>query len=180
MRVASYSDANTLIKECDYRKANAMLANGSYGDAQSIFESLGEYSDSMTKTEQCIYERAETMLGNKQYTDDQELYDTIDYKDSSEKAKLCAYNTASELYNAVEGGATSFTKDGFTLKCGKAYCQNDTVVISGGGTFSYDRGKITRIEIYTANTKGDGMPGICGSNGWVRTDYEYLDNEFKK
>lgn len=84
---------------------------------------------------------------------------------------------ASELYNAVEGGATSFTKDGFTLKCGKAYCQNDTVVISGGGTFSYDRGKITRIEIYTANTKGDGMPGICGSNGWVRTDYEYLDND---
>lgn len=79
--------------------------------------------------------------------------------------------TANELYNAANGGAATITKDGFTLKCGGlTRASNGTVVISGGGTFSYDRGTITRIEIY-ADTKNSALPDILYSNGWVLTNY---------
>jgi hypothetical protein len=66
-----------------------------------------------------------------------------------------------------------FAKDGFTFTCNNTSANEDNGIVyfSDGGSFSYDRGVITRIEIY-ANTKGEGMPGICGSNGWVRTNYE--------
>ena len=79
---------------------------------------------------------------------------------------------SNDLYDAVAGGAKTFTKDGITLTCGKAYCSNGMFFISDGGSFTYDRGVITKIEFY-GQTQGDISPSICGSLGWKLDGYGY-------
>ena len=79
---------------------------------------------------------------------------------------------SNDLYDAVAGGAKTFTKDGFTLTCGNAYCSDGMFFISNGGSFTYDRGVITKIEFF-GQTKGDISPSICGSLGWKLDGYGY-------
>ena len=79
---------------------------------------------------------------------------------------------SNDLYDAVAGGAKTFTKDGFTLTCGRAYCSNGMFFISDGGSFTYDRGVITKIQFY-GQTQGDISPSICGSLGWKLDGYGY-------
>lgn len=79
---------------------------------------------------------------------------------------------SSDLYNAATSGTKTITRDGFTLTCGRTYRSNNLIYISDGGSFTYDRGVITKIEIY-AQTEGDINPGIVGSLGWKLDGYGY-------
>ena len=88
-----------------------------------------------------------------------------------------------QLYNAAGSGATTFTKDGITFEFGSVTRGTgggfEQVTFSGGGTFTTDTGKITRIEIYSRNSVGT-PNSMIGRKGWVRTDYEYYnDNDME-
>ena len=97
-----------------------------------------------------------------------EYADTVTFKASMQSiytTRNVWSSDSSDLYNAATSGTKTITRDGFTLTCGRTYRSNNLIYISDGGSFTYNSGVITKIEIY-AQTEGDINPGIVGSLGW--------------
>lgn len=97
-----------------------------------------------------------------------EYADTVTFKAQMESiytTRNVWSSDSSDLYNAATAGTKTITRDGFTLTCGRTYRSNNLIYISDGGSFTYNSGVITRIEIF-AQTEGDINPGIVGSLGW--------------
>ena len=74
----------------DYAKAEEYLANGSYEEAISAFENLGEYKDSKDKLKEAKYKNATELMDNGSYDEAIKLYETIEgYSDTADKIEDC-------------------------------------------------------------------------------------------
>lgn len=96
-----------MVKECDYRFAQDMMAASDYAAAEVLFTELGNYSDSNEQRKLCIYEQAEELYKAKKYTKAEERYaETDGFKDSEEKITACIQAQADALFAAGDyGGA---------------------------------------------------------------------------
>ena len=84
---------------------------------------------------------------------------------SAEEAATTITWTASDMPGDDFG--TSFTKDGITLTAGNIIDFNNKNIM-GGGTFTTDSGKITKIEVVAQNVncKGTGWSGNSSKKTW--------------
>ena len=98
--LGNFSDAATMVKECDYRIALKELDNGAYLAAREIFISLGTYSDSaamLEKTNAEIYARAQSMMLANNYADALSYFSVLgSYLDAPVMADRCSARVEAE------------------------------------------------------------------------------------
>ena len=86
-----------------YAIANGKMNAGSYDEAISMFDSLGEFKDSKDLINECNYRKAERLFDSEDYETAGKLFDTLSgYKDSKEKKQECDYIRADQLFENKE------------------------------------------------------------------------------
>lgn len=102
VNLADYRDSQTMVTECDYRKADANLSAGTFTSlklAQEAFDALGNYRDSATRASEARYISAEKYLTNAQYEQAIAIYQAIPaYKDASAKMLRARYLWAQDEF----------------------------------------------------------------------------------
>jgi len=102
--MGSYRDAETQVLECEYQKAQALLAKGdeaSLTEAEALFLSLGEYSQSAQNAQEAAYGLAGLYLEAGRYEEAAERYQALGaYRESEQKLQETAYRQASAMYDA--------------------------------------------------------------------------------
>lgn len=91
----------------DYKKAQQLYDAGSYSEAASIFEALGDYEDSAAKATESKYQHAEKLYTDGNYAEAIAVYEAIaDYEDSAEKIasanKEIMYATYADVFEALK------------------------------------------------------------------------------
>lgn len=93
-------------KADDYERAIALMDEGNYEEAITVFTELGDYEDSTIKLEECKnsldYNKAVVLLAEEKFGEALTIFLSLgDYRDSVSKAKECenaiAYNKAVSL-----------------------------------------------------------------------------------
>ena len=81
---------------CDgtnYKKAIKLYENGSWDEAATIFEQLGDYEDSMAMVDACNYGKANELYENGEYGEAIKIFsDLSGYSDSTEMIAKCKWS----------------------------------------------------------------------------------------
>ncbi len=88
--------AGLLWKPAVYRRAEDLLAEGAYQQAQELYQDLN-YRDAAEKAELCIYRQAEERFNAGDYVQAQTLYEALGaYENSPQRALSCRFLTEHE------------------------------------------------------------------------------------
>lgn len=83
----------------EYKKAEKLLSDGKYSEAQELYIELGDYKDSEEKIKECDYCAAEKNLENGDFeTAKAGFFELEEYKDAKDKIKECDYQIALQYY----------------------------------------------------------------------------------
>lgn len=81
---------------CDgtnYKKAIKLYENGSWDEAATIFEQLGDYEDSMAMVDACNYSKANEFYENGEYNEAIKIFSNLSgYSDSAEMIAKCKWS----------------------------------------------------------------------------------------
>lgn len=81
---------------CDgtnYKKAIKLYENGSWDEAATIFEQLGDYEDSMAMVDACNYSKASEFYENGDYNEAIKIFSNLSgYSDSTEMIAKCKWS----------------------------------------------------------------------------------------
>ncbi|MDE7194855.1 MAG: toll/interleukin-1 receptor domain-containing protein, partial [Oscillospiraceae bacterium] len=108
------------LNDDKYKRAAALLKQGSYDEAELIFTALGDFSDAAERAKECKYQRAVGMMEQGDL-DKAELTFIVlgDYSDSARKLTECRYRAAVALKESgeLEAAESAFIKLGEYKDC---------------------------------------------------------------
>ena len=83
--------------------AAALLAEGEYDDAKSVFEALKDYADAEKMAKESAYQKGEKQLADGQFDDAKATFESLeDYADAQTKAKEAVYQKGEKLLAAKD------------------------------------------------------------------------------
>ena len=89
LELENFKDSSNMKKESYYRKAENLLENGDFDNAEKQFESLDQYSDSVERIKECHYLRGDDYLDRELYSSAISEYEKAeDYKDADQKKSI--------------------------------------------------------------------------------------------
>ena len=87
----------------EYSKAQKLLADKKYTEAETIFKELGDYKDSSSVVTECEYQLGMKAFERKEYENALQVFVGIkDYKDSSSVAMECKYQLGMKAFKDEE------------------------------------------------------------------------------
>lgn len=99
--LGSYGDAETLLKECDYRQAVALASSADMAEMQqaiSLYQGLGEYKDSAARYQSTLYSLGKAEAAQGQYEQAADTFQSLgSYGDSASQMKETQYLQAQKL-----------------------------------------------------------------------------------
>ena len=91
-----------IIPNSKYNDAVALMEEGNYTEAISVFEALGGYKDSAIKVYECKYNHALALMDEGKYLEAVSVFEQLNgYKDSTEKVAECNAAILNGKYNAA-------------------------------------------------------------------------------
>ena len=82
----------------DYKKAEELLAQGRYEEAEAAFLALGDYQDSAERAKDCRYQQGLSLMAEGRYEEATELFKALGgYQDSTALFNDCRYQQAMGL-----------------------------------------------------------------------------------
>lgn len=85
-----------------YKAASALLEEGSYDEAKSAFEALGDYRDSSDKALESQYQKADSLAADKKYEEAIKVWKSLGkYSDSSSRIKTIETERNEGIYQAA-------------------------------------------------------------------------------
>jgi TolA-binding protein len=79
----------------EYSKAQKLLADKKYTEAETIFNELGDYKDSSSVVTECEYQLGMKAFERKEYENALQVFEEIkDYKDSAEMVEQSTYEAS--------------------------------------------------------------------------------------
>ena len=95
----NYGDSETQVKECVYRRADALRNEGKFDEAVSLYTGLEDYRDSRDQIGITLYRKAEAQLANGEIDSAIRTFEGIaDVGDSLERARKIRYDRAMSLW----------------------------------------------------------------------------------
>jgi len=95
----NYGDSETQVKECVYRRADALRNEGKFDEAVSLYTALEDYRDSRDQIGITLYRKAEAQLANGEIDSAIRTFEGIaDVGDSLERARKIRYDRAMSLW----------------------------------------------------------------------------------
>ncbi len=90
--LGNYEDAAELAKEARYQRAEKLLKDGKYDDADALFGAIPDYSDARVRQQDVRFERAKALMTGGEYKEAREIFLKLSGRADAEKmAKLCLY-----------------------------------------------------------------------------------------
>ncbi len=105
--LGGYRNAEVMVRETDYRHAQALFQQGDSAEAQTLLKLIGDYKDSLQLLKQISYENGKTYFEANMYLSALEAFnDAADYVDAAMQAEAVKDKLYAEAVSALNAGET--------------------------------------------------------------------------